>query len=225
MKLGAFVSTVLVLSLVGTGEAKGGSIAYNLVDYAALQTGAIGSVDEISGQITTDGATGTFSGGFASHITTASLTFTDAGETYFVPDAAPVLSPFPSTRVKATPSTLSLLGSDCFSLFGFTSQHDLVNVTWVNDMAHRGKAHPYFIIDLTKGDFTRQFTTWQFTTVTSPWVSGGVDTNNTWVFATDSISPAVPDPSIPLGICTSLLGLCAVFMCERKRSARRLRLG
>ena len=44
------------LSSSGEGAVQANSIAYNLVDYVGMQTGAAGSTDDISGQIVTDGA-------------------------------------------------------------------------------------------------------------------------------------------------------------------------
>src|SRR5208283_1960413 len=111
MKRSTFILVVLALSLGTMGGAKGDSIAYNLVDYAPLQTGSGGTDDNsISGQIITDGATGTFSGDFTSHIAGASLTLTTPSGTYVVPSAQAVFYPFLSTNVEATPAALSMLG-------------------------------------------------------------------------------------------------------------------
>ena len=56
MNRSTLMLAVWALLLGGEGAVQADSIAYNLVDYVGMQTGAAGSTDDISGQIVTDGA-------------------------------------------------------------------------------------------------------------------------------------------------------------------------
>ncbi|MGO9110403.1 MAG: PEP-CTERM sorting domain-containing protein [Thermoguttaceae bacterium] len=208
MKRLSFIIAVLALPFGSVEGAKGDSIAYNLIDYAASQTEPVGGNVDFSGQIVTDGATGTFSSGFTSHITSASLTLTTPDATYVVPSAQAVLLSFSPTDLVATPSTLSLLNGVCFSLLGLTSQRDLVDVTWYDDLASGSQALPYIIMDVIKSDLSGQFSA-----IISPPATGGTETNNSWALATESM---VPEPAVSLGLCTSLLGLWVVSLRQRK---------
>ena len=212
MKRSSLVKAVLALLVGGVGGVKADSIAYNLVDYAALQTGATGSTD-ISGQVITDGATGSFSsGGFGSHISNVSLSLTTPGGTFVVPSAEVVSYSLFPTDVEVTPSTLSIVGGGCFSLLGLTSQRDLIEVTWYNNLASGSQANPYLIVDLINGNSTSQFST-----IIAPPDTLGIETNNTWVFAVQE-SPSVPEPTVAVGVCISLVGLCTVYLRRRKEN-------
>jgi len=208
MKHPAFIIAVLALPIGLVEGARGDSIAYNLVDYAAsgLQP-ASGNVD-VSGQIITDGETGPFLSDFTSHITSASLTLTTPDGTYSVPSTQAISGSSFGTDFEATPSALCMLRGGSFSLFGLSSQRDLIDVTWFSGLAGSSPASPYITIDVFKGDSSSIFST-----AISPRVSRRLEAINTWVFAT---VPSVPEPAVSLGLCTSLLGL---WLVSRRRKA------
>ena len=103
-----------------------------------------------------------------------------------------------------------MVGGGYFSLLGLTSQRDLIDVTWYNSLASGSQANPHIIIDFIKADLSQQFST-----IISPPVTDGIESNNTWVLAVLG-SSSVPEPAVTMGLCTSLLGL-AQFICGSVR--------
>ena len=140
----------------------------------------------------------------------ASLTLTTPSGTYVVPSAEAVFSSLFPTDFVTTPSALSMVGGGYFSLLGLTSQRDLIDVTWYNSLASGSQANPHIIIDFIKADLSQQFST-----IISPPVTDGIESNNTWVLAVLG-SSSVPEPAVTMGLCTSLLGLRAVHLRQRK---------